>query len=162
MITVQKYSRKTHYDFLCQWWKGHKWNPAPAIFLPKLGVVAYHEGLPVAAGWCYCDNSTPLATLEWLVTNPNSHARLTLQALNLVIDFLSKQVKEFGYIAMLTNAHQPGLVRILEHRGFQQTDSGITHLVMLLDEKAKALQAVAQPQHDAVSTPTLLETGTDL
>lgn len=123
---------ETDYATLTEWWKGHGWNAVPRAILPKLGVIAEHDGVQVAAAFLYMDNSVGVAMLEWLVTNPAANPVACVRSVSQVIQFLTERALELDYGVMLTSCRQPALVRLYERNGFVKTDEGVTHLLMIL------------------------------
>lgn len=163
MITIHPYSRRQHYEVLCGYWKAHDFPPPAAVFLPALGVVAMDGQRIMAAGWCYLDNSVPVAKLEWLVANPDASPFESVKAIMMVTDFLQKRISQpdLNYQVMLTTCHQAGLVRLMEKQGFIKTDEGMTHMVYVVNPEARAaaLADTERARGDAVCTDTILETG---
>lgn len=155
MIAIRQFDPICDYVRFCGWWAGHGWDAPPLIFLPSLAVVACWEGVPVAAGWCYLDNSCPVAKLEWLVADPDpARAREVLKGLHAVIAFLSERVAEpdLGYLVLLTTARQPGLIKILEKHEFVKTDEGMTHLLLIVDQQNRAKFKASIAKNDATGT----------
>lgn len=152
MITIRTFDRSSDYSLVCAWWKGHGWDSPPLAFLPALGVLACKDGHPVAAGWCYLDNSCPVAKMEWLVADPEGRVRDIIAGLNAVIEFLTKRVQEpdLGYSIMLTTARQPGLCMMLEKHDFVVTDGGMTHLLLVLDPEARAKFKAMSASNEAI------------
>ena len=119
------------YPILERWWIGHGVSAVPERVLPPLGVIYdnYSEG-DLAAGWLYMDNGgTGVAMLEWLVTNPKARASAAVRALNSVVEFLKAEAKRMDYPIILTTCRQSSLARLLKKHGFQQTDTGMIHLL---------------------------------
>lgn len=130
MIQLRPYV-DTDYPMLLEWWAGHSWPSIPASVLPALGMIAENDGNPVAAAWCYLDNSRPVGFMEWIVTNPANSPRLSAQALCHVISGLQAAAKQIGYQAIFTSCRQESLARLLERSGFVRTDSDVIHLLSI-------------------------------
>jgi hypothetical protein len=152
MISIRQFDREADYQTAFAWWEKHGWSPPPLVFLPALGVVAEYDGRPVAAGWCYLDNSCPVAKLEWLVSEPDAAPRKVLSGLTHVVSFLSSRVREpdLGYAVMLTCCRQPALVRLLEKLEFVKTDEAVTNMLLILDPVARDSFRMKQNPGDAV------------
>lgn len=114
------------YPMLETWWVGHGWPAVPQRVLPPLGVI-YKD---TAAGWLYMDNGgTGVAMMEWLVTNPKASPIAAAKAIHSVVDILKSEAKRMDYPIILTTCKQPALSRLLQREGFQETDTGMTHLL---------------------------------
>lgn len=120
------------YPMLAAWWQAHGWPPVPREVLPRLGVIALRGLSPLAAGWLYMDNSTPVAMLEWLVANPEAPPRSTVAGLVAIIGFLKEEAKALDYSAILATCRQPGLSRLLCKAGFHVTDKSVIHHMLTL------------------------------
>lgn len=99
-----------------EWWKAHKHPVVPPEILPKCGVVVeWGEGAPMAMGWLYLDNSTALAMLAWVTTNPAASARAPV-CLQVLAEAATEVAKELGYRSLITLA-SPRLGRVMERAG---------------------------------------------
>lgn len=130
MMTVRPYELKD-YSTAFAWWDGHGWEGVPAAVLPKLGMVAVHEGEPVAMAWLYLDNSTGVAMLEWIVTDPANPAKVSAVGIAHVVRCLREAAKGLGYGVILASCRQDSLVKLLERCGFTTTDRDVTHLISM-------------------------------
>lgn len=128
MIQLRDYSQEADYPVLSLWWAAHGWSPPHPSVLPKLAVIAQDGDLRVGGAFLYMDNSVGVSMMEWLVTNPDSTGRQSLEAIKHLCDFLAQRAKELGYGVMLTSCKQPGLARIYERNGFTRTDEAMIHL----------------------------------
>lgn len=124
---------KEDYEMVSGWWEGHGWPPVPEVILPKLGVVVTAGGRGVAAAWLYMDNSVGVCMCEWIVTSPENAGRETIGGIRAALDFLESEAKENDYGVMMTTCKQPALARLLEKRGFEETDTDMIHLVKVLE-----------------------------
>lgn len=156
MIAIEIYDEGKHYAMLERWWSRHAFPPVPAKFLPKLGAIACADGMPLAAGWVYLDNSCPVAKLEWCTTNPEAPALAAARALNVAIDFLKRHAFEMGYAYMMTTAHHAGLIRTLEKHGFVRTDLDMVHLAIILDPAIQAEYLLSVGRGDPIHAETIL------
>lgn len=120
MVTAEDYT------MLAAWWDGHGFPAVPQRLLPPLGVIFDNQ----AAGWLYMDNGgTGVAMMEWLVTNPEAKPLQAAKALTKVVALLKAEARRMDYAIILTTCRQASLGRLLERAGFQQTDTGMTHLI---------------------------------
>ena len=124
--------KESYYKTACEWWEGHGWDAVPQVFLPVVGFVIEDDGIPRCMAWLKQENSTPIAMLEWLVTNPENTPRQTMRAIKAVTGTARDCAKAMGRVALFTYCKQPSLARVYENSGFQQTDSGMIHLTMPL------------------------------
>lgn len=119
------------YATIAPWWPAHGWQPVAQAVLPRGGVVVELDGRPVAAAWLYMDNSVGVAMMEWTVTNPDNTPRQSLKAITLLVGAIREIAVQNDYGVVLTSAKQDSLVKVYAKNGFQKTDSGMTHLLML-------------------------------
>lgn len=120
------------FETFTRWWNAHDWPGVALAILPKCGVlVETDEGLPMAVGWLYMDNSVGVSMLEWVVTNPAATPKQSYVAIALLVQSAREVARTLGYGVILTTAKQPALARCYEKNGFRQTDTGMTHLIML-------------------------------
>ena len=122
------------YDTVAPWWPAHGWAAVPRNILPRLGVMIEIAGRPAAAAWLYMDNSIGVGMMEWAVTNPANTPRESLKACTMLVDCIRDCAAQNDYGVVLTSAKQPALIRLYEKAGFQKTDEGMAHLIMLTKE----------------------------
>lgn len=121
------------YEMVAGWFRGHGWEPVPQAFIPVLGIVVHDgEGRDLAAGWIKLESSTPIAMLEWVVTNPENHPKESAASIDALIQHAKECAKEQGRTAIFTYCKQDSLARKYGKHGFQQSDSGMIHLVCSL------------------------------
>lgn len=119
-----------------QWWPAHGWKAVPRAVLPKCGVMVESDDRePMAVAWLYMDNSVGVAWMEWTVTNPKNTARQSYLAITMLTQAVREVALELNYGVVMTSAKQEALVRIYERNGFQKSDEGVTHLLMLTKPK---------------------------
>ncbi|BCU77954.1 hypothetical protein [Luteolibacter sp. LG18] len=129
---VRLIEKEADHPLVAGWWRGHGWQAVPVAMLPALGVMAEVGGRPVAAGWCYLDNSTGVAMLEWLVADPDARPREVMTGLGHVIAFLKAEARALGYGAMLGTCRQESLSKVLQRHEFEVMDRGMIHHVASL------------------------------
>lgn len=120
------------YPLVKAWWDGHGWPGVPQVVLPKLGVVGSIDGIPVAAGWLYMDNSVGVSMLEWIVSDPDARPRCVAVAICSIVRFLRAEAKSLGYGVMLSTCQQDSLSKLLVREGFEVTDRNVIHHIALL------------------------------
>ena len=135
MIQLREYTPED-YPQLAQWWEGHGWSPVPELILPKLGIIAdmhAEESItPTAAAWLYMDNSSSVAMLKWMVSNPEANPRHVLRALKEILGFLKERAKELGYNVILATCRQDSLSKVLTKSGFEVTARDVIHHLALI------------------------------
>lgn len=119
------------YIAISPWWPAHGWPKIEAFMLPKSGVVVEEAGVPLAACWLYETIGTPICLMEWTVTNPKNSARLSVKALDFLVGAAKEAVVAMNYGVLITTSKHPALIRRLEKGGFEKTDAGVTHLMMI-------------------------------
>jgi hypothetical protein len=94
----------------------------PSQILPKCGIVvedtdAGADGLSLAMGWLYLDNSVGVAMLAWMVTNPHNTSRGSARAIAILAEGARQVAAELGYQVMLVTATET-ISRLLRGHGF--------------------------------------------
>lgn len=132
MIQIREYTPED-YELVASWWKGHGWDAVPSAILPKLGRVAVdaRDGVdtPVAAAWCYLDNSVGVGMVEWIVSNPENPPKLSAIGIAHLVQCIKATAKDLGYGVFLASCRQESLSRLLQRVGFHETDKGVIHLL---------------------------------
>ena len=128
MITVRPY-QAGDYETASAWWVAHGWPAVPVQFLPVVGVVVMVDEVPAAMAWLKQENSTPIAMMEWLVTNPANHPKDSVRAIKEAIESMKAVCVATGRTALFTFCKQPSLARAYEKSGFSRSDDGMIHLV---------------------------------
>ena len=122
---------------ITEWWKAHDWPGVAQVILPKCGVMVEDDaGSGMAVGWLYMDNSTGVAMLEWVVTNPTLTPKQSYYAITMLVQSVREVARALNYGVVLTTAKQHALARCYEKNGFKQTDTGMTHLIMFTMPKS--------------------------
>lgn len=75
------------------------------------------------------DNSVGVSMLEWVVTNPENTPRQSLASVKFLVGAIRELAADNGYGVTLTSAKQEALIRLYKREGFEETDSGMTHLL---------------------------------
>ena len=130
--TLRLFEPEADYALVSAWWIAHGWNAVPVGVLPKLGIIAEMDGMPVAAGWLYMDNSSGVSMMEWMVANPDAKPKSVFRSIKSIVEFLKSRAKDMGYTVMLTTCKQESLARVYEKTGFGRTDSEMIHLIQVL------------------------------
>lgn len=116
-LRVRPYTSED-YPALESYWEYHKFPPVPREVLPPTGLVVEAEGL-ICAGWVYKTDS-PIAWIEWIVANPMTIKQKKDEALNLLIESLIAECKDYPVI--FTSTVLPKLADRLESFGFAKGD----------------------------------------
>lgn len=127
LVTYQPYM----YEIIKQWWIDHGVIPIAEEALPATSAVVLNSESKemIAAAWVYLDNSVGFAALSWPVANPKCKARVKLNAMNQIVQYLSGLVRDFGYTILVGFSSIKSVSRILERNGFQAFDNNITFSV---------------------------------
>jgi hypothetical protein len=102
------------YDMLKSWWAG--WDkPAPPIdLLPQCGIIGSSDTL---GALCYCalyqDNTTPVAEVGWVLSNPFANALAVGHALHGLPGAVEKVCAALGRTACIFRTGLPSLKRRL-------------------------------------------------
>jgi N-acetylglutamate synthase-like GNAT family acetyltransferase len=112
------------YTTVGPWFTAHKTQPVPETILPKCGIVVEEEGLLLAAGWLYQDNSVGVAWLAWLVSNPDIPRSCVETALGRLLRASESVAKDLGYGVLFTMTNRPSLGRWLQRQGFEANHQG--------------------------------------
>lgn len=134
MISVRPYDPEADYPTFEQWWKAHHFTPVPPIALPALGNVALYNNAPVAAAWLFMDSTTPIAMLEWIVTNPDNNPKISAIGITHCVQSLKLAAAAAGHTIILASCRQESLARLLIKTGFQESDKNVIHLINVLTE----------------------------
>jgi hypothetical protein len=112
------------------WWPAHNWGDGPPLdILPSDGAIVEADGDPKAVAFLYLSSNSKCAWLEWLVTNPNNSPRVSVAALQMVIESLSETARKNGVTMVYSSLKNRGLIRLYEKLGFRQGDTGCTDMI---------------------------------
>lgn len=129
MIELQKYD-ESFYEEIKGWWDDRGSSFVPHALLPATGTVACLKDddgalTPVAAAWCYLDNSVGFSMIAWPCVSIKSSAFNKLEALNMCIEFITKHVlDDLGYTFMTAMPNVTSISRVLDAHQFQRISSG--------------------------------------
>jgi hypothetical protein len=126
-MKIRLYEPEKDYVMLVGWWTSRKLPPVPKALLPDLGVVV-EAGIPIAAGFCYFDESNRLGCVDWISTNPSiCTSPTTLEAIAHVLKFFEGYAKKKGCLNLFSFiAQDTGLHRIMVQSGWQDPQ-GVAH-----------------------------------
>lgn len=130
MITHRPYTPED-YPAISTWWEAHQFPSVPEFALPETAIVSLHHGTPCAAAWLYLDTSSPMAMIEWIVTNPANPPRLSALSITECVTALRTLAISQGKSVILTSCRQHSLVKLLTRHGFEVTDPNVTHLISI-------------------------------
>ena len=127
------YVHNEHREIVENWWGVQDWPPIPASMLPKTGFIQYGAlNEPLVACWVYVNNSA-LWFLEWTVGNPAASKEKRSEAINALYKYVVEWSKNEGAEVLFTMVKHPGLIkRLKESHNFEETDTGMTHLLRRL------------------------------
>ena len=132
--------RALHDDYpeLATWWEGHGWPAVPIEILP-VGFIVEEDGKKLAACFTYMDRSTPVAYLEYFVTNPENSPRESHKA----CDFLFDKVMEFLRLNLIKTCfarlNSRGLLKMYKKHGFVEGDE-VKDMVWHSQQQRQSLQ----------------------
>lgn len=131
IIDIRGADEPLHATFT-EWWKAHGWPGVALAILPKCGVlVETEDGMMLAAGWLYMDNSgVGVSMMEWAVTNPKATPKQAYMAIAMLVQSVREVARALDYGVVMTTAKQHALSRCYEKNGFNVTDREMTHLIM--------------------------------
>lgn len=129
---MQSINLDQDYPLFLSWWDGHGFPALPQEILPSLGMLISIDGVPTAAAWCYLDSTTPLAMIEWVVTNPDAKPRTVPGAISAALEALTVTAKDLGYTTVLATCRQPSLSKVFQRQGFNVTDASMIHHITTL------------------------------
>jgi len=110
---------------LLRWWGEHKMEiPPMEIILPNTGYICDEA----AAGFLYLTNS-PVAVIEWVVSNPFTDKKVRNAALEELIDHLCMQAKLSHHSIVMTMTSVNSFAKRLERLEFTANDHKVTHLM---------------------------------
>lgn len=130
-MIIRQVDFKKDYDEIASWWKAQDWPVLPANMLSPSGFIAENAQHKIAATWIFKMNC-PIFLMEWTVGNPEVHHTIREEALRQVTNKACEWAKENGAAQVFTMTKHERFIGKLKDFGFQETDSGMTHLIRSL------------------------------
>lgn len=128
LMKITPFIAAEHYPTLSAWWRDQRWPPVPLDMLPELGLVVTDDHEAHAAGWLYTTNS-PIALIEWLVGNPNSSHETRGQALDTLIEALTRAAHSRGFRHVWSSLVHDRLIERYKRLGFTVADKHATNMI---------------------------------
>ena len=133
MITLRPYDPDHDYPTIAEWWHGPGHDPVPKVVLPALGAIAVRtirdKQQDVAAAWCYQDNSTGVALMEWIISKPETSGVILKSAFEAITDYFKEDLKANGYTVLAAHCHSEQLASVLSLNGFARIET-VEHMIM--------------------------------
>mgnify|MGYP003650262624 CR=1 FL=1 len=99
----------------------------PEGVLPNCGsVMVGDDGQLLSAAWLYMDNSTGVAWMAWMVSNPEIGPIKSAKSLHVLLGAIEELCKEFHYECLFTMSDRKGVGHFLNRNGFIANHSGMT------------------------------------
>lgn len=135
-MKIRLWNRKTDYDMVVAWWKGHHCPDdyiVPTERLPPSGwIVENDEGVPVCITWLYYMAHVPCAMLGSVVSNPKIGHKQRLEALDLLFLRIATEADKNNVHTIMGITTREGIARRAARTGFRKTT---THSVEFQREK---------------------------
>lgn len=136
MMYTEKFDRLRHMEDIISWLSTRQSYIPSTYEIPKIGIVVYERGTPVAAGFLRsCEGN--IAVFDGLVTDPNAESSQRNQCLDLLVSQLIKTAKELelkGIIAWSKDEFT--LLRSYRH-GFKKLPETVIALDLSTQETLK-------------------------
>lgn len=133
MFEIELFDKDLHHDMLCEWWHKQKWPTVPVDILPPVGVVVKKDNEYLYGIFLYNAVLTPLAWLEYIVSNPDVEPNKKRNALNFGIEKIIEIGKQFygddEIKVIFTSSNNRGLVNSLVKSDFVIGDENMYQLV---------------------------------
>lgn len=113
------------YPVVCDWWKAWRWPAVPRDFLSDRGLMVEEGGIPLCAAWIFTTNS-PLAYVDWYVSNPNVRRP---GAVEFLLEACAEEVARVGYKFIYSSVRNPHLLKKMERAGFFVGDREMVNLI---------------------------------
>lgn len=124
---VRDFNLKEDYADVCGWWEKAKWPHVPTDHLPPTGLICETKEIKLCALWVYLTQSK-FAIMEWFVVNPEAPMKLRVAALSDTIDVAKYLAKQAGSETIFSSVSKHGLITLLEKKGFNKADIGMTNM----------------------------------
>ena len=127
-ITLTTFNKEDHLPIMAMWSAKRSRPLMDADLIPNHGWIAYNETkMPVGAA-TLLRIDTPYAIINNLVTNPDAPGQEREAAINMIIEALANDAKEFGCKIVGYGTNVAKMVPRCENLGFTVYDSNITVL----------------------------------
>lgn len=127
MMEVMEVDLRDHFDHIKPWWDAHGWGDMQKALLSPLGFYVPKY----AAIFLYTTNS-PMAWLEFAVTNPAADFSERSKALDLCMDRAALKAKNLGFTVLMASLNHEGLIKRYQRHAFVVTEEKMTNLVRIL------------------------------
>ncbi len=118
------------YPMVCEWWKYWRWDCFPLEWLPPFGAIISDDDHDICAAWLH-RTDTPIALLEWYVSNPEAKDNREA-AIKELTAFFCDAAQELGFEAVMVMAKNKHLINKLSDMGFTGEQDGMTHMIRIL------------------------------
>lgn len=126
-MTFRFFNPELDYELIRKWWLSRSVEFFELEKLPKNGIIAEDNGVPIAAGFLYLTDSA-FAIITWLVGNPDVTYDLRDRGVQAVIEQLCAQSKRHGVQVAIGLTSHIGLGKKYESRGFMYTESVMQYM----------------------------------
>jgi hypothetical protein len=115
-LTTRRIQDSDYNEYLAPWWKEWGWEPLPADFLPRIGVMVMIDGEPFCAGFFYITNSK-VCWVEWVVSKRERH-ELRKDAITLLVSTLTDMAQSIGCKYVYTLLKNQSLINTYKSLGY--------------------------------------------
>lgn len=132
-MEIRQLTSNDYDEILVGWWKDWRWTAPMRDFLPMNGAggyIVYDEDIPVCAGYMYLTNSKA-GWCDWIVSNFNYRGKRK-EALSLLIDTISTQLKKLGYEYSYTVLKSKSLINTYKESGYMEGSTQCTEMIKKL------------------------------
>lgn len=131
-MTVRMFNIAQDYQDVKTWWLHYEeWSPIPISSLSSRGYIAEKEGIKLAAGWLYMTDSD-IFIMEWLIGNPEVAHEERGKALDMVIDRILSEAKEYGARMVHTQSINERLAKRLVAHKFAKAETTVNYFRSLI------------------------------
>ncbi len=100
----------------------------PASWLPFTGLAAIDAtGRCCATLAVYCDATSPVAVLGWLIADPGNTARESFTAARALLEYAPIYAKNKKCVHLITMFGNRGINRLCDQLGYRQGDKNVEH-----------------------------------
>lgn len=129
MFTVRKLNLETEFSEMSSWFSHWKFPTPPLIIFPETTFVLESEGIKICAAALYQHKSSPLASTEWYIINPQAPRELRQNCISKLVLYICDYAKNNGSKFMFSSTTNTNLIKTLESCGYQTTDKNVTNLL---------------------------------